>query len=1601
MSDWEDIPNQVDSTNVPTTQLQAQGMKYTPDQMAAFDRGRGNLLAMETKQANPNLGLDAPPQAEINNLNPTALAAFNQSTAPNQLQDSSWEDVPIVKGTSIGEKYVYGKTPLAEATGSLAAGADFVAPVGAVLGGISGLGATALNLISKIPGLQSLNQGDPTKTIEKMSALQLGTLLEKYYPDAYKAYLRANNPIHKFSEFAQEAGGKVTDITNSPVAGTAVNLLTQIVPFLLGDRALAKTIKTPTPKFGPEDQAAKGYTITGEGAGASALNKMGIGESITTKIGKPTDFDALKDEQPLGVDTTPDEMTAEFNNRQGAFNFDPLARGESGDMFGPNVRGTQDVTSGLSPDEMVARRSMEPSVQGELSLTNNETPDTTVAKSVISNIEGESGLKPTTNNIDVPYEPFAKIPEQTGIFTPEQEAFAKATQESSAWQKYRARIAEQQRKQFEEDAARNAKYGARELEPSQSSPNIEKMQPPINNRTGKKIFAPRGQRGAVNLGGAEEIAKRIENLKKGLMNIGRDRENFGVGDTVRLMNGKTGTITAVNNGKYQIKGKDFLDSVPVQGIDYKYKPSGMVNSAVGYPKGKPHPLGGVGKKQGGALDVRAIFNTKDPSLKPEEPKGVDIPLSDNEIVGLVYKHWNRSADLNDFKEGLRLEKKFNPNFPDEVLNSADTLWNNFEKGFRPKDKSVFGEMSSINQRDSSDTRPLEQAMEEIIIGKKTVKDKETGEKRTVDRTLADGKLTEADDLNWATKELFDPLHIIETNWHKPSGKIFNNIYSNTADIDKFWRVKLKEYMDSHLPFKQLARKDQLAVADAERFWDTTVNRQTLIDQGLMWPTKEMLMDKQYNGLSSKQADAYLSHAKGYDQMWKDGDITEQRLPGYMPHTWEGAWRVNIIDTHGVLGPNSKGLVEVIRKNTRYGANAVAKAAQEKGFEVEVITPRLGNKNGFITNLEKQIQMAGQFGKLGKAFQKMLVDIHNKALEGTITESLERRGVGGYLGEHGTRPENALMNPYTRLKNVAYNNRVLDLYEKAANDFARAGRNRQIIEGVARPFYRNIDKFKDSVNLIDAVDDLLSTATGFRRQEALKLDRFIKQMFIKAGVAPNTPSNILNVLNGYARLERINSANVGFAAEHGAFSLPGVLDLWNTHIDRKIAGEKQGDFMKALGAFSKDFVTFGKFRSADAMRAEKWANDNGLYHSNYYDEVQYQGPGQKIVNFATHGALNAIINRMKSVTFQMGYRYYRDIMPERQALEAAKNHTKKVMQSFDELDRPEIFKEGLGGHSIRTFNQIHLYNMARVFKKAQSYVQALPDHPIAAQQYLIGLGGLTAIWMALAGAKGIPLHDDWNILREWIMENHPNAILPSYEEAMERAGLPNWAVFGLVPTLTGADIRGTFTFNFSNSLSGAGLETAGALGSLVMEKIIGLITGKENPDIVYKNIRKLIPTTAVPWLEDYEAQKPGLGGNIPKPSKLERTTPRTSEEDLFYKLISKKAISESMRNEHIQLQKEIDARSTRARGYYVDLIAKKIAGFNTGSASINDLISEAMNKDIGFDPRQLKDQVEKKLKEMNMSSDVEYIEKAARSATMIKANKFNNINQLLHGGQLGQ
>jgi len=1600
---WQDDPivdDSAGSTSVSTDQLQAQAGKYTPDQMAAFDTGRGQLLADELREGNTGVN------AEVPYLNPVQKAAFNQQPTSTPMAKAPWENDPIAKGTVMNAvdkatnaiKSIAGPS---KASGYLEAAADtaLTMPFSAALGAGGYLASRAIS-----PFTGTTNAQDAEIFGKFQQALTIGNYITD--PKEKAAYEQGMGPLNWALETLRKGGEMVTDQMlkskypwvqdHAALAGA----LSEAIAMVAGGKVLhsgGEAMVKAGAKIGKIMESGKDAkadaTANGPASADDVLSNMELNSS-PTKAGEPAPMFTVKGkpikegaEQPLGVDATPDQMTDEFNSRQSGFNFDPLEEGENKDLFdASNRRVAPDATLESDANATFAAR------QGNLEPMNpNEPPKpSAVAKDYISQFEKTGGLKEIPKT-----EPPPPIPQTGDIFSDENLFSVKAGQENSAWEKYQARVRANQ----EAQAALDSKYSPEtnpDFQPAQQS-NITS-----NKKLGGVGRRGFGQGGAVNFGNGEDLGKRLEDLKNSLAFTDRSREAIKTGDTVRLMNGKVGVVTDIKEGRYFVSSGDFKDSVPIQGIDYKYKPQG--NAAEAYRKAgeiaSKRPLGGTGKAgfgQGGAINFRNIFNAKDPNLHPEEPKGVDVPLTNRAVEDILYKQWNRAQDLEDFRDGLNIEKKLNPGFPQALIDRAAEVYGKYEDGYRPK-SSAYGEMSNLNRREASDNRPFEQAIQDIKLGKKTVKDGETGETIERDVTLADSKLRAKDDINGFTKEIQSPLHLISTNWHTAAGKVYNWAYSNLADINRQWSTKLAGMMKYHEPFLKLSRTEQKNVTNAEAtVWDTNANRQILIDRGLMWPTKEMLMDKQYSGLSSAEADAYLSHAKGYDEGYKAAGIDQPKLPGYMPHTWDGMWRANIFHP-------TEGLVEVYKGTSRRQVQLAIEQAKKQGLSGNVVEPKLSNKHDFVATTQQMIQAASNMGKLGKAFTKVLVDIQDGVMQGTITESLERKGIKGYLGDDGIRPE-SLMNPIQYIKNRTYNNKVMGVYEKAMNDFARAGRNRQIIEAVAKPFFRNLDKFQQAHNLVDAVKDLVSTATGFRASENVGMDRLIKQFFINRGLNPGLPGQWITSLNTFARIERINSLNLGFAAEHAAFALPGMFDLLRMHYERGVAGEAQGSYTKALGAMGRDAITFGMYRSAEGMRADKWAHDNGIYSSNYYDNPQFKGVGGRAWDLASHKSLEVVINRAKSVSFQMAYRYFRDIMPEEQALRAAANHTKKTMQSFDPLDTPEIFKEGYGGKSIRPFNQIHFYNMARAQEMIMSYVRNVKDHPLAAQKLLIPAVGLATTYLLLGGAKGIPFHDDWNLIRGMVNEADPNANWPSFDhmmlEAAHKVGLPDWVVWGAVPHVTGADIRGTFTFNLNpeNLLHGAGLGAGWDALALGFQEARKVMTGEANADEIYKHIRRLLPTTAVPWLEDSEAEK--LGGNIPKPSKLDPTSPRTPEEDKFFKIFSKRAISESMRNEKVDMQKEQDAMDARWRQSRTRLIVNKALGFDTGWKDFGQLIDDTVKANRGYNIKQLSEDIKSQIPERQLPEAITFIKKAAAANKARQASMFTTLLDTLQGDRLGR
>ncbi len=880
-------------------------------------------------------------------------------------------------------------------------------------------------------------------------------------------------------------------------------------------------------------------------------------------------------------------------------------------------------------------------------------------------------------------------------------------------------------------------------------------------------------------------------------------------------------------------------------------------------------------------------------------------------------------------------------------------------------------MNVLNQRESSGPVPYDRFIKDTP---------------GMDKPL----LASKEDISFAKREMFPPAYMSTANFVNNLGtKVVHWAYDRLKDVNQQARVKAYELMAMKQLYMDLPRKSRLKVFNAQVAWDTGPLNDILTDRGGQWPSHEMLTE---HGLNDKEANAYTAMTKAFDEMYQAAGINEPRIPGYFPHTRAGMYRLDIIHPQ-------EGLFKTMMFNNTWGGLRIAKkAAEAEGMMTRVTDPKNSTKYSFVSDIQKNVQMLKTKGKLGQAAADMLIRIQNKVQEGTITEALERHGIAGYDQETGVKPEGF------NILNKKHNDFLMQTFDRAMQDGVRAWKNRTVTEAVAEPFFKDT-RYSDMHNTRMAIQDLISKATGFSSQEYSEFERSVRKGMIAVGMNPDLPAGAVRTLNSMVRFVKINSANVGFAAEHAYFSLFGAIDMSRMHTDRKAMGLPTGNFYGSLGKFLDGWSDKGMFRNADDVEGLKWFDRKGGFIDNYYDDPKYKGTGGKVWGALSHGLLNQVINPAKQASFLMAYNYGKDIMPKQEALQFALNHASRTMQSFNTLDRPQVFGDGMIGNMFRPFNQIHFYNLARMTEALESERLAVQSGQgkglnTLAQKAMLGAHPflkLSGLFLLLSGAQGIFGHDDWDNYRHWSNE-FLGTTLGSIEETMSAMHFPDWLTWGAIPTITNMDTRGTFNTSFMHVLSTAGLKMAFDMAKAAIEVGQYAFGQPVSSEAVYQTIKNLTPTTVHPWIEDAIA-KASLNDNIPN-NKLEPKSPRTPSEDLLAKITSKQPLSESMRDEKVQLQMENTAMNQKLKERYINMITDSMVGLGASRLSTSDLMSKAVDENIGFTAQSLDEAIAKQIRDKNLPKALTYIQQSAKTAAPERAARFNHIQQLISNGPQG-
>ena len=1076
----------------------------------------------------------------------------------------------------------------------------------------------------------------------------------------------------------------------------------------------------------------------------------------------------------------------------------------------------------------------------------------------------------------------------------------------------------------------------------------------------KPMGGPNAQRGSTDLFNdlGDAVLKGVGNLKTkmdalGLQNLKAGLRNIGfggykAGDSVRLMDGSVGYIRSVDTSK---PGQETftvgLDNgqtaqVPLGGINYKYKFSGDIDLK---ENAKRFFIPG---KQGGILNLGAFWKAgKEPEVAPHSPSTEGFKLSTPETLQRLYELYSKSNNITDFTNHMEEEIHNNPGFNSGLFTNAQKIWDRFEGGYRPPE-SPYHAMDDLAKRETVDSRPIEQAIKESGWGE---------------------KLTEKDDLPPAKESFVPSPQMAAGNRLKIGNQIYNTVYGNLMDIVNHSKARLDMLMDKKSAFNALSRPSRLKTTDAAMNWDHGPLHQELLDSGQQWPTKDQLMNR--SGLNSEEANAYLKMAEGYDHIYQLAGIKEQQIPGYMHHLHEGEWRVEVYQGNK--------MVELKPFAWRHGANKFVEGLKGSDLRGVVKEPFNSSRAPLVEQLTALQNVFRTQKGLDPAARARVYRTMESALRGTITESMERHGVKGFLGEGGTLPENTLAQKFL---NRWDNNKIMNLYDRTMMDGIRAYKNRQIIDHVVQPLYQHFTDMTEVPALNHTLNDLFAKATGLARQEVPWVERGARYLLIKSGLNPNYISSFGSGLNDLARYTRINSANLGFASKHYLFSTFGVQDMLRVHMDRVNSGLKGGDFAGAMKFYtSMNPFNLGKFLDPKDQMAYEWGKRNAFAANQYETQIMKN----KAADFAFHGALNKVISDSRRGLFMAYWKYYKDLMPVQEALKAAKTAANKGMQSFAEIDTPGVFNEGTAGKLARIFNQIHLYQASRLVQNVQSLHigKAQGASFMARATPLMSLLGLQLLLGGVNGVIGVEMYDQARKGMNALF--HTNLPSPA-EFAAEH--LPGWMGLGAAANMLGVNVSGTFESpTLQNFFGTAGLEEGWNVSKLAYE-ILASSMGEGSPKDFYAAAHDVAPQTLVPWIEDYYA-KQNNGTLVDR--NLDTTYARTSKEDMIYKMFSTKSTSEAAFAQKRGIVEDRNARNLNWLNYRASKFIDNIRGFDQGWKNANEILNETVSAGRGFNPDDFSKMVAIKLKEEQLPWLVNYLQKTATSTNNYdKARKINDI-----------
>ncbi len=867
------------------------------------------------------------------------------------------------------------------------------------------------------------------------------------------------------------------------------------------------------------------------------------------------------------------------------------------------------------------------------------------------------------------------------------------------------------------------------------------------------------------------------------------------------------------------------------------------------------------------------------------------------------------SDKSMFETRLRAEPG-GPGWQDFVTRNRDTLWENGRR---------------INEVVGENTKYREQAKSDQMF---------QHDPRSVD-TFIDQEipkgvdLVEADDLKPAGTNAFSANITNISKAGTLAGKIKKFFTDKAQEYKVLQAVVFHSAMEQFSEFNKLSIKDKKGVMDAAIHIDNRLYREKLVADKLQWPTTEMLK-ADFPHLSDAQVSAYGKITQGLDFLHSllnqtrkmAGKEPLEQIPGYMPHVFDGAYKVFMTITEGkntrvtaVKGfKTSYGAMDMVRK---IQSGMYDKPGMKFGVDSDRSTklPYKVQKHGDLTSgmttiLQEHMNAYYNQLELSPEAKTVFDRIEKDSMQGFNKHELERSDISGYIGSFGVQEPGGINALKERLGILSgENKKILSLYENYARSVTDHYKNLLFVNEVASRFLTsgmNGEKpnygqlFAELPKLNKHLTEYTYNFTGENINKLGFVDDALRNLSVKVGIDPNMYRRFARDMRNWLSLTklRVNPANY-----IGNYLQPAQMLSLLQYVNaaRSNEGLKSPNVMATFAKVTKDRLNPDDYQKA----AIQWAKEQHILDPQLEPEMRGANPSKltTAIHTATGGDINPKIEGIgRTTSYLMALEHFRQIYPEdpMAARRAAANLMEMGMVNYDRSSRPLMYQNfGVVGEAISpfaVFRNAYIGNTYLMLKLAAQSPKNLSN--------FLPLIMMQTTYLLTAGAFGIVGAAEYDLLVNELNKLFPSLELPTLAETLFKAKVPDALTYGVIANTTKYIPGLSEGVNLSSSMNAVGADDVfqaamvpfitalgtgvGIAGREILHKMMPDTIDPVGSSTMYKAAKQVVPGIFHKYLEDQFKTNSNVGIDVHGVG----DTTRTKAGDLSLMLTGKKSITET-------------------------------------------------------------------------------------------------------------